>query len=65
MTTSIVSPPIPDDTSLSESVRLWRIIGRLEATVEFLLQNQRELKEGQKKLRDELLANQALRRGRE
>ena len=55
----------PDDSSLSESARLWRIIGRLEATVEMLLKDQRELKEGQKKLRVALQASRAQGKGRE
>lgn len=65
MTTGAVEPPIPDNSSLSESARLWRIIGRLEVTVELLLNNQRELKESQEKLRAELRASQAQKKGRE
>ena len=34
----------PDDSSLSKSSAFWRAIGRLEGTVEVLLENQRQLR---------------------
>ena len=37
----------PDDSSLSKSSAFWRAIGRLEGTVEVLLENQRQLSQRQ------------------
>ena len=54
MTTS--SNPTPTTTesedSSSELSRIWRAIGRLEGTVNALLEGQRELKEGQQELKE-------------
>ncbi len=57
MTTSADPVPAPvDEPSLSEYAQLWRAIGRLEGTAAALLEGQRELKEGQQELKQELRA---------
>ena len=58
MTTGANPAPAPTDpgASPSELSEIWRAIGRLEGTAAALLEGQRELKEGQQELKQELRA---------
>lgn len=58
MTTSANPAPTPmePDASPSELSEIWRAIGRLEGTAAALLEGQRQLREGQEQLKQELKA---------
>ena len=58
MTTSANPAQTPTDpeASPSELSEIWRAIGRLEGTAAALLEGQRELKEGQQRLRADIEA---------
>ena len=56
MTTSADPAPTPADPAPSDYAEVWRAIGGLEATTSALLEGQRELKEGQQQLKQELRA---------
>ncbi len=58
MTTSADPAPTPatPDASPSELSEIWRAIGRLEGTAAALLEGQREIKNGQEQLKQELRA---------
>ena len=58
MTTGANPAPTPatPDASPSELSEIWRAIGRLEGTAAALLEGQREIKDGQEQLKQELRA---------
>ena len=58
MTTSANPAPAPTDpdSSPSQLSEIWRAIGGLEGTGNALLEGQRELKEGQEQMKQELRA---------